>query len=61
MNYGGENPLEKGYGKYIKDSDSQAPGRDIFNPNNGNSVAILAQAPTKKTYLDPIRSGKSPY
>jgi hypothetical protein len=53
MNYGNEFPLERGTGKYIKDSDSQMPPT--------NSAAILATAPTKKAALDPIGSRKSPF
>ena len=54
MNYANEFPLERGQGKYIKDSDSQMPPQ--------NSAAILATAPTKKAILDPIGgSRKSPF
>jgi hypothetical protein len=57
MNYANEYPLEKGQGRFIKDSDSQMPPQ--------NSAAILATAPTKKNALDPIsgsrRQGQSPF
>ena len=55
MNYANEFPLERGQGKYIKDSDSQMPPQ--------NSAAILATAPTKKAILDPIGGSrrKSPF
>jgi hypothetical protein len=58
MNYTGEHPLEKGHGKFIKDSDSQIPPPRDFMVNN--SATILAGAPTKKAALDPIRN-KSPF